>query len=706
MATLNIGGKRVTVDDAFLSMSPEQQQQTVDEIAKSIGITGSNQPASSQSSDAAAYDDALSVASQASQSLNSAPGQMPQQQPLRSDLPGATAATISGIVNGIPVIGPLAQRASDNLMGIGAQLTGGDYDQTVEGLRNRRDQLANANPAANIAGNLAGGVGAYGLASKLAGGAEALGSAGPLLTKTINSGLSTLGLGIGDSVVRGHGGMDAIKENLAPAAIATAIPGVGAGLGAAIRAGARKAQPLIGALTQPVKEAERRFGSAVQRDIDANPEMTLRPADIAVAEQSGIPLVNADKGGETVRALARSVANQSPEARAVIDKTASDRFAGQAGRAVNFVRRIAGGNVDDLAYQQSLKDMADAVNKPAYEAANNAPGAQAVFTVDLQELMQSPAVQKAISMTKTRGADMAAIAGQKPVVNPFRQDAKGTWKLVQRANGTLAVPNLAFWDQVKRNLDGMIGKAQRSGDREKVSVLMQLKSKLVNSLDDAVPEYAQARRGAAAFFGAENALDAGKNFANATRSLPEAQQAFTAMKPAEQKAFRVGYASEIIDKIKDARFRANVIDQAFGSPAKREMFATVFGPQKARELEAYIRVEDLADKLRGALGNSTTARQLMELGIGAGSGAILTGGDWKGALTGAALVKGAKMLGSRADDKVLQELARLLTTGDDAALQRAVNQASLSPVWMDGLVALGKAADTAAHGAALALPVN
>ena len=42
MATLNIGGKRVTVDDSFLSLSPEQQNATVDEIAGSLGL-GSGQ---------------------------------------------------------------------------------------------------------------------------------------------------------------------------------------------------------------------------------------------------------------------------------------------------------------------------------------------------------------------------------------------------------------------------------------------------------------------------------------------------------------------------------------------------------------------------------------------------------------------------------------------------------------------------------------
>lgn len=37
MATLNINGQRVTVDDSFLQLSPEQQEQTVNEIAQQMG---------------------------------------------------------------------------------------------------------------------------------------------------------------------------------------------------------------------------------------------------------------------------------------------------------------------------------------------------------------------------------------------------------------------------------------------------------------------------------------------------------------------------------------------------------------------------------------------------------------------------------------------------------------------------------------------
>jgi hypothetical protein len=37
MPTLNIGGKRVTVGDEFMSLSPEDQNATVEEIASSLG---------------------------------------------------------------------------------------------------------------------------------------------------------------------------------------------------------------------------------------------------------------------------------------------------------------------------------------------------------------------------------------------------------------------------------------------------------------------------------------------------------------------------------------------------------------------------------------------------------------------------------------------------------------------------------------------
>ena len=62
MTTLNIGGKRVKVDDSFLSLSPEQQNATVDEIAVSLGLgSGQADPAQiPQGSRSEGYQNALS----------------------------------------------------------------------------------------------------------------------------------------------------------------------------------------------------------------------------------------------------------------------------------------------------------------------------------------------------------------------------------------------------------------------------------------------------------------------------------------------------------------------------------------------------------------------------------------------------------------------------------------------------------------------
>src|SRR5690606_12201742 len=111
--------------------------------------------------------------------------------------------------------------------------------------------------------------------------------------------------------------------------------------------------------------------------------------------------------------------NQSPEARAVIEKTASDRFGAQSQRAAEFIRRLTNGNVDDLAFQQAIKDTARVVNKPAYDKAFNAPQAQAMWNGRLQQLMQAPAMQAAVRTATSRGANRAAVDGFKAVRNPF-----------------------------------------------------------------------------------------------------------------------------------------------------------------------------------------------------------------------------------------------------------------------------------------------
>lgn len=697
MATLNIGGKKVKVGDEFLRMTPEQQNAAVEEIAGQIGAQPGGQSPEMQA--------AMADASQRSQSLNPMP-----QQPQRPDLMGATSAALGGMVQGIPVLGPMVQGASDAIIGGGAALTGGDYGDTVRGLQDRRAELAAANPIADVAGQVAGNIGSMMGVAAIPGGAEGLGMAGKFLPRVLNSAVSGAGVSAADTMAKGGSPELVVGNTLLSGGIGAAIPIVGGALGLAARGIGSKVAPKIGAALNPAEEASRRTGQVILRDLQADPAAVLNAADEGVARSANIPLLNVDRGGETTRGLARSVANQSPEARSIITKAADERFETQGLRAIDMVKRVAGGSVDDLAYQQSVRDTARLVNSPRYKAAESAPGAAAIWSPQIRQLMQSDLFRAAIGAAESRGTDKAAIAGVKAVRNPFTFGANGQIGLKTMPDGSRALPSLQFWDQVKRNLDGMIDGAMRGAkpDRTKVADLTAIKNMLVSELDAAVPQYQVARRGAATFFDAEDALDAGKKFATQPKAIPEATQAFSKFSAPEKQAFATGYASEIIDRIRATRDRVNVINQIFGSQASREMNELVFGAAKARQIEAYVRVEALADRIRGALGNSTTARQLVELGIGTGVGGAagygLSGGNFGAALQGAAIGaggKGLQMLGKRIDAKVMENIARLLTSKDPADLQRAIANATLSPQWMQALERMERALGAPVRGLAL-----
>lgn len=169
------------------------------------------------------------------------------QQVAGPDLMGSTAATLAGI-NTIPLVGPLLQNTSDAILGTGASLMGGDYGETVRGLQQRREELARANPIANVAGSVAANLAGFGLAAApravaqglspaaltLAGGetvgSSALGLTGSTGAKVVNGIGSTLGLMTADGMARGEAPVDALANAVLPGLVGGAIPAVGAGL--------------------------------------------------------------------------------------------------------------------------------------------------------------------------------------------------------------------------------------------------------------------------------------------------------------------------------------------------------------------------------------------------------------------------------------------------------------------------------------------
>lgn len=460
-----------------------------------------------------------------------------------------------------------------------------------------------------------------------------------------------------------------------------AVPVLGAGL----RAGKDALGRRIQAATRPQEAAETLVGQAAVRDQATG--NVLSQADDAAAAGNAQPIINVDRGGETTGALARKAANTSPEARSAFDSIATDRFTTQNIRAQSIVNRVAGGAVDDIGYQESLRLSAQRSNKPAYDKAYNSPKAQAMWDDDFAQLLQAPAMQQAVRESTTRGANRAAVDGFKAVKNPFTESADGVFTLKTNKDGSQALPNLPFWDQVKRNLDSTIGTLRRAGDDAQAADITSLKNGLVDLLDTAVPEFATARQGAARFFNAEDALEAGRNFVRQNKDIRGSVAAIKKMTDPEREAFRTGFAAELMEQISKTNDRTNVVRQIFGSQASRTKIEAALGKGAARELETFAKIETTMDQLRTVLGNSTTARQLVELGLGGGiggaTGLVQSGDPATAALyavIGAGAGRGFTKAREAVSNKVMKEVADILISADPAKMQAAVRQVTSSQV--------------------------
>lgn len=678
MATLDINGKRVQVGDEFLRMTPEQQNAAVEEISGQIA------PQSG-------YDAARADASARSQALDATV--TPRAQQPRPSIGGATQATIQGIYDVVPGMNLLQQGTDWLAAQTVGRAQGKEPDQFLSDLQAGRQASEEANPLSRPAGAVGGSLLGMGVAGLTATGARALGMTGNLGQRVVNSSASNAGIALADGVLDGKDGAESIVDGAIAGGFGGAIPLVGAVIGAGARAIGRNIVRPVATAFNRENEAIMRVGQARQQAANINDVMT--PADEAMAARAGAPVINADRGGAPLRTLARTAANISTEAAGNLKRAAQERFEGQGARATTFIRRVMGGATDDLALQNRLEAGARASNRPAYRAAYDAPNARAIWSPQIRQLMQSDIFRRAIDAAESAGTDQAALTGGRAVRNPFDFRPDGTVTLRTMPDGSRALPSLEFWDIVQRNLRRTETTAARQGDNTLAGTAGQLRRMLNGELDTAVPEFNRARQGAYEFFQAEDALEAGRNAANSTRQVPEVRQAHARMTAADQDAASVGYASSLIDMVGSARDRVNVIDQVFGSPARRELNEIFLGPQRAREVEAFVRVEGLLDNLRTAVsGNSTTAQQLIAAGVVGGAGGYFaSGGNINTAFTSAALLaagrRGLQVLGKRVDDQVMARIAEILVSDDPQLIQRAIQNASLSQQHMDALRAFG-----------------
>lgn len=545
------------------------------------------------------------------------------------------------------------------------------YDKATAREREINKTAEEQHPIASIGGNIAGAVllpiGAAGQAATLPGRMAAGAGVGAAL-----GGAAGVGEGVGavDSVSRGAVGAAAggVLGGVAPAAIEGVVRGA--------RAVATPIANTVRGIRNVDDEAARRVVSAVQRDIGADPAAAsrLRPGEFAASVQSGGPATIMDIGGDTTRALARSAANTSPEGRAALERTINDRFEGQAGRVTGWLRNTFH-YPDAAAQQQALEQVGRTVNRANYQRAMR-DGDREIFSPELDRLMGSPAVVDAMRRASVSGKDRAITQG----LGALRQGVtveNGVVTFTRGRNGAPTYPNLAFWDATKKEIDDAANAAARAGRDSEAGVLRDLARTLRGELDNQVPSYQQARAGAAHFFGAENALEAGQNFVARNANAGEARRALTQMSPQERQLFQDGFVSRFVETLNQVGDRRSVLNKIAESPAAREKLNVALGRARADELEAGLRVEGIMDLARNAVqGNSTTARQLAELGLAGGTYGFSGGGinpfSDPAAVVNAALVYGAARGRNVVNERLSRRVAEMLVSNDPQIILRGV----------------------------------
>lgn len=549
------------------------------------------------------------------------------------------------------------------------------YDETVARERGLTKTAEEQHPVASIAGNIGGAV------------MLPIGAAAGAATLPARIGRGA-GVGAAFGAAAGAGEGQGLSDTLNKAGTGAAVGGVIGGaavpalslLEAGGRGIAKAAQPFTDAFrgaTNVDAQAARNIALARQRDAKSG-SPGMGEAEAAAAKADGNPIINADVGGEAVRALGRSAANTSAEGRNALNEVISDRFATQQPRISSWLKNEFD-FPDSTATIDRLHEVARRANRPAYAKAYSE--GQAIWDDGLEQLVQAPVVQQAIRLAFVTGRNKAALDGFGPIKNPFALNKEtGALELTPGA-----IPNLQFWDHVKRNLD-------KVGGGEGPAFAKALR----DHLDDIVPSYGEARAGAAKFFGAENALEAGAKFATMggtdALKLGDARKALSKFNDAEQKLFQTGFVSNLIAKVESLRDGQDVVKNIFNSEHARNQIKLALGDAKAAKLEAKLLTERAMDAFRPAVqGNSSTARQLFELGIAGAKNPVTlatavgglssygSGGVGPGDALAAGLTFAARKGQIKIDERVSKRVAEMLASDNPGLLKQATAMIEKSP---------------------------
>lgn len=575
----------------------------------------------------------------------------------------------------------LARLAHEHWTGQPGEATAA-YNRTVEAMRARQKQLKEEHPYVSGAGHLVG----AGAGMVMAPGSRALTVPGKIGEAAgIGAGFGALS-GAGES----EGGLGETAKGAGYGAGTGSIAGpIGLGVGKLIEKAGKLAwdytgKPIAGVvrgLLDADKEGTKRMAGAIAADapqIAASKAQGMTPQQWTEAYERGEPVILADMGAETTRAVLRSASNSSPAARNEINSVLQDRFQTQADRAGATIRSLVSGGANSLKSKAALEAEYEAERGAAYGTAY-AAGERPIWSPELERLTSAPSVQTALRGAVNTWRDWQVRDGYGAMNPPVQVTPDGMLKFLP-GNGLLPYPNLQLWDYAARNLASWASMARNAGNTAEASRIGGLEKQLKAELDRMVPQFKDARGVAATFFGGNNAIEAGEIAVNA-KNIGELKMAMAKMKPAEREMFQESFADKWARNIEGTADNRDVTGKLMFSRLDRQRVEAVLGPQAAQTMNAFRQRELIYDSARKAMGNSTTVRQMIEAGLAGGAvGGYLSDWDPKHMTAGATALGLSRAGGQRligyVDQNVARRVAEMLTSDDPHILMRGLRLAT------------------------------
>lgn len=353
MPTLNIDGKTVQVDQSFLSLSPDEQNATVDEIAQSLG-----------------------------------------HQPSDSGQGGLNADNIvRSAAQGIPIVGGLADKFAAGMdaltqpvlgRGSDASTLGQRYAQNVSAEQAHSRAFDTQHPIASTAANIAGGVAGIGGAIKAV---PALGSAmgfgsGSLLGNVAKGAATNAAIGGADAAVRGQDPISGAEW--------------GAGFGAAGPIVGRAIGGIAGKFSAPVSTADRiainKVAAPFTREGVTTPEGV-----IAKLNDIGPEAMLVDAHPDLTQ-MGGAIASSPGDGQQILRSALTDRAGTAADRISGTVNDVMGKPVDLSKVADEISTTASRQVKPLYAEAYKSP---VQMTPELQQVLDTPSGIQAMNRAKT-----------------------------------------------------------------------------------------------------------------------------------------------------------------------------------------------------------------------------------------------------------------------------------------------------------------